>query len=541
MKKRPVLWIWPVLLTGLLCTLALLFGRVSAETASQNVAAAIRYTDVQLLGETDGRSPAQWLADLRSAGVGFLVFTDADEAESAPLARSAGLQTAREGTAACPGDAFLLPTAPDRGFKGYPSPGDYTGDPSVPVALVENYTRTGAIAPASFDPEIWPGPMVKTLYMYDAYSFHYEPAEPACESENILFRAVTDRSMRLVIVTPLEKEGGGVVADPAVYADMLQGLKERIEARGLSFGDTFSCLSAPTLNRYLLGGAVLFPGTLLVLFLLFLFPVPPLWQTVLLVGETAVALGGSILLPRQMQTLAAFGTAVLTPCFAALLLCRTWKTGGKTNNLALQCFLLLAELLGISLVGGMTVAALLGTRYYLLGFGVFTGVKLAQALPLLVGAGLLFATLRAYPAEHIRKLPVGLILLILVIAAGALVLVLLRSGDNMLPVAQAELAARTWLEQTLYARPRSKEMLLAFPALAAYVALCARRIPILALPAGVLALVGSVSVVNTLCHTFTPVLLSVIRTLLGAGIGFGIGLLVLGLVCWIVRKDPPTP
>ena len=39
--------------------------------------------------------------------------------------------------------------------------------------------------------------------------------------------------MRLIVVTPLEYEGGGVVADPAAYQDMLSGLGERLESRGL--------------------------------------------------------------------------------------------------------------------------------------------------------------------------------------------------------------------------------------------------------------------------------------------------------------------
>ena len=119
----------------------------------------------------------------------------------------------------------------------------------------------------------------------------------------------------------------------------------------------------------------------------------------------------------------------------------------------------------------------------------------------------------------------------------ALFLLVLRSGDSPLPVSRLELAVRTWLEQTLYVRPRTKEMLMAFPVLALFLLAARRRMAVLELPLGVLAAVGSVSVVNTFCHIFAPVHLSLIRTLLSAGIGAVLGLVVLGIASLLLRPS----
>ena len=157
---------------------------------------------------------------------------------------------------------------------------------------------------------------------------------------------------------------------------------------------------------------------------------------------------------------------------------------------------------------------------------MFYGVKLAQIVPIAFSAVLLFAVLfLRNRKEGRRRPPLALIIALFAAVAAALVVILLRSGDNMIPVSQLELDLRNWLEIKLYARPRTKEFLLAFPALALYVTACEKRVPILALPLGVLSEVGAVSVVNTFCHFFTPLRVSVIRTAIGTGIGAVIGLI----------------
>lgn len=530
-KQNPLLW--GMALVGLICSLVMLTGRVSAELKSNQVGCAIHYEDVLLLARTDGRTPEDWLADLEQAGVHYLIVPDGEKGD-----RAAGMEPARSGDTAQAGDAFLIPPAPPRGYKGYDIPGMPRGDSSVPLALVENYNRTGVVMPEEFDLEGWEGPVVKTLYMYDAYSYHYQKKGDApTENENILFRAVTDRGMRLIVVTPLEYEGGGVVADPAAYSDMLSGLGERIASRGLTLGEEFSTVEAPRRNTLLLAGTALLPAALAVLFLSLVFPANPILEYILLALGILAAVGGAFLVPDLLQTLVAFGAAALAPCYTVLLF-RSISCG-KENALSelplpARYPVALAGVLAISLGGGLYVGALLATRSYMLEFQVFTGVKLAQLLPLVVTVLILGPALRRRPAG--QRVPPALIILMVLCVAAALVLLVLRSGDNMLPVAKLETDARNWLEQTLYARPRTKEMLMAFPVLALFLVAADRRIPLLELPLAILAEVGSVSVVNTFCHIFTPVHVSIIRTLLSAGIGLVLGYAAMSVFCLLLQR-----
>ena len=538
LKRNPLLCI--MALVGLVCSLVLLFGRVQAEQQADQVSCAITLEDVGLLSAASGQSVEDWLADLSEAGVHYLIFSD-ELQEFTELAQAYGMSVARSGDTAQPGDAFLLPTPPLLGAKTYAAPGMPQGDSTVPLALVENYNRTGVVTDPAFDPETWEGPMVKTLYLYDAYSYHYEKnGDAPSENENILFRAVTDRSMRLIVLTPLVHEDGGMVTDPAAYQDLLSGLGERLESRGLTLGEAFSSMDAPQRSPLLLAGAALFPAALAVLFLGLVLPLPVWGKNALLLLGLLVAVGGALLRPALLQTLLSFGTAVLAPCFTGLLFAALCAGGGKRLQalpLPLGYLALLGLLLAISLAGGLTIGALLATRAYLLEFQVFTGVKLAQLLPLGITAVLLFLALRRRPKEARQKPSLLLVAVVVLCVAAALFLLVLCSGDSPLPVSRLELAARTWLEQTLYARPRTKEMLMAFPVLALFLLATRRRMPVLELPLGVLAAVGSVSVVNSFCHIFTPVHVSLIRTLLSAGIGAVLGLVVLGLASLLLGKS----
>ena len=98
-KQSPLLWGMAVI--GVLCSLIMLTGRISAELESNQVACAIHYNDILLLSQTDGRAPEDWLADMNQAGVHYLIVPGGEGDLVEGMARS--------GKTAQPGDAFLLP------------------------------------------------------------------------------------------------------------------------------------------------------------------------------------------------------------------------------------------------------------------------------------------------------------------------------------------------------------------------------------------------------------------------------------------------
>ena len=534
-SKRTILF-WIMLAIGLLCTFVLLSKRIVSEYHDRSVAFAVSYEDVLVLSEADGRSPSDWLADLSSIGVAHLIVTDQNQAVAEAARGDLPLRIARSGDTARQGDSFLIPEIKDGEVSAYDIP---KGDPAVPLALVENRTRTDVIMPDGFDPDQWQGSMVKTLYMYDAYSYHWEMEEPATENENILFRAVTDRGMRLVILTPLVDESRAIVSDFAAYVDLMTGLRQRAADRGITIGAEFSAMDAPVTNRVLLAGALTLLAAATLLFLSLLVPIGKVFEYVILAVAAAAVWAGTFVLPELMQKLGAFGAAVLFPCFAVFLLIRI--SPNKTALPLLARFVFsLVSMLAIGLAGGLYVGALLASRPYMMLFRVFSGVKLSQMLPIAFAALVLLYTLFNKKARSERrgtqKLPIPLLVLIGLCVVAVLVVLILRSGDNMLPVSELEIKFRNWLEYTLYARPRTKEMFLAFPAIALYVVASDRRIALLQLPLGILASIGACSVVNTFCHIFTPVHVSLLRTLLSAGIGFVVGALGMLLFSLLLGK-----
>lgn len=514
---------------GVVCGGIMLCNRMIAESESDQVAVAIRYSDVLLLAEGDGRSAEEWLQDLTSCGVHYLVVTDKNEAVAAPFAEAFGMAIARSGDTAKPGDAFLLPKSGDGTVLAYDEP---KGAEEVPLAMVEYWTRTNTVMPEDFDHDAWQGNMVKTLFMYDAYSYHYEYDEPATENENILFRAVVERGMRLIILTPFEYEGGGQVSDPAAYRDLLGGLEQRIRGYGLTLGNDFSCLDAPKMNLPLFIGAELLLVALTIFFLRLILKWKSRWEWIFLFGGLALAVGGGIYAPIWMQKVAAFGVALTVPCYAALFFAHIAQKGSCFSKslplIAEYVLCLLLEVLA-AMGAGLYICALMGTRTYMFGSAVFAGVKPVQLVPLALTALLLFFVLfgknAKIPKAQREKPPLALMIVSLLLVIFAMAMLLLRSGDNMIPIARGELDLRNWLEYHLYARPRTKEVLMAFPVLALFLVACRRRIPILIWPLGVLACVAPVSVVNTFCHSMTPVTISVVRTLLGCGFGMILGII----------------
>ena len=534
---RPALrWALRILaLLGAVCAVLLLARRVRAELRSDRAACAICYADVQTLAAADGRDVRQWLVDLHDAGVAYLVVGEADRASGGAAAAEAGMRLASMGAAAQAGDAFLIPEI--RNGASDTAPLDLDGVSCL--ACVEDLSRTGLLLPPDIDPESLPCPAVKTLWSFDRYRAYRADDAPYSEPCNILFRAVTERGMRLLLLAPLE-DASGVVTDPNVYKALLSDLSARLAPRGVTLGDAFSPLEPPAANRWLLAGALLLLVCAAVVLTRFALPGLPGWFSPALLAAGAVCvLGLGLVQPALAMTLGSFAAAVLGGCGAARRLHAVWRDGEslRRGGFSLYCAVL-ARLLLCGVLSGLYVGALLSCRRYMLGFTVFRGVKAAQAVPLLVAA---LALLQAVRAERCAILPKGrhrtitLVILLLVLALGGAVL-LLRSGDAGGFVSAFELRARNWLERVLYVRPRSKEMLLAVPAAALFALALRHRHALFGIVFGVCAALETVSVINSFCHIVTPLHVTLIRTALGAVIGFVLGAAALLVLELFFRK-----
>jgi hypothetical protein len=206
---------------------------------------------------------------------------------------------------------------------------------------------------------------------------------------------------------------------------------------------------------------------------------------------------------------------------------------------------------GISLVGGLFVAAVLSKTSYFVGIELFRGIKLAEALPLVVVFVLLVGGVgsegRKVPSEEKIRGFLGLglevkhvlaLLFLLLVAAVWIMRTGNQPGVGTLPL---EMKVRGILESALGARPRTKEFLLGHPLLLLGFMLYAlpaasawrRWAPALVL----VGAIGQASVVNTFCHLHSPLYLGLWRTFNGLWLGCLIGV-ILALLIFGRRRWP---
>lgn len=246
------------------------------------------------------------------------------------------------------------------------------------------------------------------------------------------------------------------------------------------------------------------------------------------VGLFAVLALGVGCWSESIRPYAALIFGVFAPVAAYLL----WLRGAKPRPVVFD-YLAISS---VSLVGGLAVAGLLNGLPYLLEVKQALGVKAILLTPIVL-VGWLFLNELTSPKElsgqSIKWGPLltGLILL------GAVLFLIVRSGnDAPSAVSESEIKVRALLDKVFYTRPRTKEILVGHPAFLIGLLLWQRAKASASLkPAAAIALVigaiGQSDIVDTLCHTHTPLDIGLARVLIGLVVGGMIGLIV-----WLLGK-----
>ena len=108
-------------------------------------------------------------------------------------------------------------------------------------------------------------------------------------------------------------------------------------------------------------------------------------------------------------------------------------------------------------------------------------------------------------------------------------LFLARTGnDSGMEISTLEWNFRAYMEQIFLTRPRTKEMFFGMPAMIFAVYFALKKQPLLALGATVAVSIGQADVLNTMCHFWTPLFYSILRTIHAVWIGALLG----GLALW---------
>jgi hypothetical protein len=250
-------------------------------------------------------------------------------------------------------------------------------------------------------------------------------------------------------------------------------------------------------------------------------------STFLLLSLVSILCGWSIKARQGMALISALAFPVL-----GYELFGTKEGKGSAIPSAVLRFLLISL---ISLIGAILITGLLSSTRFMLKQDLYRGVKLSLVLPpLLVGwrswEKMKGKSILSWMEENVKVVD----LLVIGIVGMALLVMVVRSGNFPgIPIPAFEEKARDFLEDILVARPRTKEFLIGHPLMIAYLALFIsgwrRFLPIVAIG----GMIGQVSMVNTFCHIYTPISLSVIRTANGLLLGTPLGV-VLALVALYV-------
>jgi len=388
-------------------------------------------------------------------------------------------------------------------------------------------------------------------YIQKRYQFYnYEGAE---EIENTLYRAVTERNIRMIYFKPFKFDDRSYVTDLTEYQKTFKSLEARLKPHGISIGP-FSVMpeNAPSTALRILLASGLWGALLMACGAGLLRPA---YRWGLLLAGVLAAAGLYRVAPALAGELTALGSAIFFPSLGGYYLIRSMKAmyvSDRPASLGATVFQglgVLAVTTALSLLGGLVVGGALSGSEYLLEMQIFRGVKLSQLLPLAVVTGIyLLAFGYRRSRQEIQSLPhfasdlkailfedIKIYYIVLAGIAGAVGYVYIaRTGhESSLQPSDLEMISRNFLEMVLLARPRTKEFLLAFPIIVAGFVFARYHLKKLIYPAVLCGMIGLTSIANTFSHLRTPVYLSVVRT--GYSISFGalIGVLA-AVVLWFL-------
>lgn len=239
----------------------------------------------------------------------------------------------------------------------------------------------------------------------------------------------------------------------------------------------------------------------------------------------------------KWSELVAMITAVVTPAIAIIAPFPSEDETKLIQSRFLSAFLYLLKVMGICFVGATLIVGLLSGVEYLFGIKRFLGVKISFILPIILSGIYFFLrphrmTSMLYVFKRIFYAPIRTAGLISIVTLfGFVIVLIIRSGNSfIMPKFLFEQELRESLEQLLYVRPRTKELLIGYPIL--FLALLyidkqiSRQWVWFFMIIGVVA---PISLVNSFCHLHTPLNISLYRSCLGIVLGVGVGLAYFGI------------
>lgn len=359
-------------------------------------------------------------------------------------------------------------------------------------------------------------------------------------------RGIVDRSIRFVYVSPLKNSSKSSTENLSDTLNAVGQMNSILITRGYGVQTPIQKLNPASpgkLHYWLISLNIFLAFTLFLLYNLDLnrkaFFIALNLAGLLLISINLLAIYFSINLPMLLAAAA----SVIYPSLAGSVLLYSDAAGIK-KHLFHSTVQSLAIFTGISLAGGYVISTAMSDISYTMNLKNFNAVYATLLAPLLLffisyifycirikKFDLISSWLKSYKRINFRSLITLFIIIII------LYIYVSRSGnDSLIPASALELKLRNRLEDIFLVRPRFKEFLIGYPCLFAFVYLETYSTNIInLLNTGLGMVIGSISIVNSFCHVFTGVGVSIQRTINGLVLGLITGSLT--LLFLTARKD----
>ncbi|MCK8489076.1 DUF5693 family protein [Paenibacillus sp. MBLB2552] len=358
--------------------------------------------------------------------------------------------------------------------------------------------------------------------------------------------ATKDRNIRMVYLNASASKDPSKAAITNPIDNLIGSLQapgkaiERIENNGFELGQAEAFTIHDASWQKYLKALVVLGGVAFVALLISCF-LPSLTLAAFVLGLIGSA-GLYVLKPVLLEQALALFVAMSAPTIAMILAIRKVQelqekhsnlTGGRRLTHTIVLFIKTSLL---SLTAVPFVIALLNNITYSLVLNQFRGVSLLHLGPILLIAIYVFLYRGNSVWEELRKwlsMPITVLWVAVAAVLGVAALYYLSRTGNAGTLLPGEAAFRSFLENTFGVRPRNKEFLLAHPLF--IVGLFAAFRYRWAMFVMIIAVMGQLSMVDTFAHIHTPAVLSLIRDVLGMGLGLVIGLIAV-LVWQIIER-----
>jgi hypothetical protein len=342
-----------------------------------------------------------------------------------------------------------------------------------------------------------------------------------------IVKAVKERNIRSIHVQlPLEKDGLSATELFEKNLHILVSAKNELEKDGFLTG-----ISKPITNKSSEFSVIgkwmaLLSGVAIIVWTLSIYL--PKWIT-LFIGGAVPAVIITFLVGGITSELLALLIVIFLPLGSVTWLIKRLQK--KETITLVETTISFIITVVLSIAGGLLISGIHYEIEYLLYLERFKGVSIAHFIPPLI---LMFFLLlhhdmvRKDTALRVLNQPIRIYQIVVIGFIGAVAYYYLSRTGNQGVLMPFESEFRSFMEESLGVRPRTKEFLIAHPFLVLIIFYWKRmRLIKWFLP---FALIGQISIVNTFTHFHTPTMISIERSINGMWLGLLIGLLLIILV-----------